>query len=163
MECTYVRPLLYRFVEDQLLPDDTAAIQTHLSGCEACSARTGKIIAIDEAVLSAEDELPSPHLRQKLLVDYQRLITRKTSNQPSWPVRFSWMRRVAAVVLIVFGSSTATWFAVRSDFRTTSTEILSDGARVSLDHLFPLVLSNPYTVMHLNGQRESGTRIHFIQ
>ena len=163
MECTHVRPLLYRFVEDQLLPDDAAAVQEHLSGCEACSARTGQIVAIDEAVLSVEEEPPSPRLRQKLLADYRRLITRKTSNHPSWPVRFAKMRRVAAIALIVFGSSTTTWFAGRSYYRATSREVPSERARVSLDHVFPLVISHPYTIEHQNGQRESGTRTHIIQ
>lgn len=163
MECMHVRPLLYRFVEDQLLRDDADAVLEHLSGCEACSARTGKIVAIDEAVLSAEEELPPPRLRQKLLADYRRLIARKTSNHPSWPVRFTRMRRVAAVALLVFGSSTTTWFALRSHYRIVPTEVPSQRAQVSLDHLFPLVISQPYTIVHQDGQRESGTRIHIIQ
>ena len=163
MECMHVRPLLYRFVENQLLPDDAAAVQEHLSGCEACSARTGQIVAIDEAVLSVEEEPPSPRLRQKLLADYQRLISQKTSKQRSWPNRFAGMRRVAAVALIVFGTSTTTWFAVRSHYRNMSTEVPSERARVSLDHVFPLVISHPYTIVHQNGQRESGARIHIIQ
>lgn len=163
MECTHVRPLLYRFVENQLLPDDAAVVQKHLSGCEACSVRTGQIVAIDEAVLSAEEERPSPRLRQKLLADYRRLMTRKISSHPSWWLRFAGMRRVAAVALIVFGSSTTTWFAVHSHYRTMSTEVPSERARVSLDHVFPLVITNPYSIVHQNGQRESGTRIHIIQ
>ncbi len=163
MECKHVRPLLYRFVEDQLLRDDAVAVQEHLSCCAACSARAGQIVAIDEAVLSAEEELPSPRLRQKLLADYRRLVTRKTSNHPSWPVRFARMRRVAAIALLVVGSSTTTWFAVRSHYRSMPTEVPSERARVSLDHLFPLVINNPYTIIHPNGQRESGTRIHIVQ
>lgn len=163
MECTHVRPLLYRFVENQLLPDDATAVQDHLSGCEACLVRARQIVAIDEAVLNAEEEWPSPRLRQKLLADYRRLMTRKTSEHPSWAVRFAGLRRVAAVALIVFGSSTTTWFAVHSHYRILSTEVPSERARVSLDHVFPLVISHPYTIVHQNGQRESGTRTHIIQ
>lgn len=163
MECTHVRPLLYRFVENQLLPDDAVVVRKHLSGCEACLVRARQIVAIDEAVLRAEEERPSPRLRQKLLADYRRLITRKTSKHPSWPVRFSGLRRVAAVALIVFGSSTTTWFAVHSHYRTMSTEVPSERARVALDHVFPVVISQPFTIEHPNGQRESGTRTHIIQ
>ena len=163
MECSHVRPLLYRFVENQLLPDDAAVVRKHLSGCEACLVRARQIVAIDEAVLSGEEEPPSPRLRQKLLADYRRLMTRKTSSHPSWWLRFAGLRRVAAVALIVFGSSTTTWFAVHSYYRTMSTEVPSERARVSLDHVFPLVIRHPYTIEHQNGQRESGTRTHIIQ
>lgn len=162
MDCGQVGPLLYRLVEDRLLPDDADAVGKHLADCGACSSRAKQIAQIDEAAMTVEDEVPGPQLRRKLLDDYRGFVTRKPSARPSHRLRLTGFRRAAAIGLIVLGSSTTTWITVRSPKLALTEEAPSEPPRVSLDHVFPLLISNPYTVVYKDGRHRSGSRIHIV-
>jgi anti-sigma factor RsiW len=160
VDCSEVRPLLYRFAEAGLLADDTAAVAEHLAGCASCMERQQRIAALDELAMAAEDEQPDDRLRHALLSDYRRVLSAKRAGRRSWHRRMRPVLRAAAVAIIAAGSGTATWLTLRD--RPGSTET-APPASVSFDHLFPLEFTNAYNVTHEDGRQESGAHVVLVQ
>ena len=163
MKCENAHPLLYRLLEDRLLDEDAETVREHVDECPSCRARFERITALDESVLEAEDERPSAHLRPALLSSYRRQMATQTAPEFRWWARIATMRRAAAIALVAFLSSGGTWLTLREPGTqsTLSPKVTETG--VSLDHVFPLLINEPYTIMYEDGRTQRGARIQIVQ
>ncbi len=163
MNCNDVYPLMYRFLEDRLLDDDAGAVRKHLDACSACCERCERIVVLDESVLEAEDDRPSPRLRSLLLSDYRRYMVADVASRSPWWDRMRTVRRVAVIALVAFVSSGGTWYALRdADVRSVHLPETSQ-VGISLDHLFPLLIRDSYSIVQEDGRTQHGSRIQCVQ
>ena len=163
MNCEQVRPLLYRFADERLLPSDVEVVSEHVANCVACAQRYRKIGELDEWVVDIEDEQPSGRLRDTLLTLYRERITRTHPERGLFRSRMRSLRRVAAVIVVALVSSTMTWVAVRPGDARRQVHGTSALPRVELGDVFPIVIAAPYFVLHEDGHTESGVRIEIIE
>lgn len=163
MECESVRPLLYRLIEDRLLPSDEPAARAHVDACPDCAQRLRQIVALDESVMNAESEQPPASLRPKLLEAYRRAMAHRRATSSVWKRRTTIMRRAAVFAMVAFGSGTVTWLGVRQLDSTLLPSAPVTVTPIALDHVFPLRFTVPYTVQHEDGRTQRGVRIQFFQ
>lgn len=163
MTCEQVGPLLYRFADDRLLPDDAEVVSEHVAECSACAQRYRKIGELDEWVVDVEDEQPPGRLRDTLLALYRERMSRKHPEQGLLLSRMRSLRRVAAVIVVALVSSTMTWVAVRPGDAQRPVSGKSAPQPVELGDVFPIVIAAPYFVLHEDGHTESGARIQIIE
>ena len=100
MECESLRPLLYRLIEDRLLPSDESAARAHVDACPDCALRLRQIVALDESVMNAESEQPPASLRPKLLEAYRRAMAHRPATSSVWKRRTAIMRRAAVFAMV---------------------------------------------------------------
>ncbi len=163
MTCEQVRPLLYRFADDRLLRSDADIVSEHVANCSACAQRYRKIGELDEWVVDVEDEPPPGRLRDTLLTLYRERMTGKHPERGLFRFRMKSLRRVAAVIVVAFVSSTMTWVAVRPGDAPRPVPGKSALQPVELGDVFPIVIAAPYFVLHKDGHTESGARIQIIE
>ncbi|MCP4246480.1 MAG: zf-HC2 domain-containing protein [bacterium] len=155
--------MLYRLLEDRLPADDAGSIREHLERCPSCANRARRIAALDESVMDAEQERPSPRLRPRLVAAYRAHLAARATPRRAWWIRVGRLRRAAAIALVAFASSGLTWSLVREKSGHSPPQPEDPPAHRSLDRVFPLLLDDPYTVTHADGRREIGSRIRIIQ
>lgn len=163
MQCQEVRFLLYRLVDGRLLDRDADAVREHFKSCRACRKRYRQIVRLDEYMMSAEAEQLPARLRERLLTTYRRRIANKMEPKHRGWMRLVSLRRAAAIALVAVLSGGTTWTVVRHGGGVPGTPLTETQARMDLDHVFPLVLSDSFTMVHPDGRRESGTRIRIVE
>ena len=163
MQCENVRLLLYRLLEDRLLADDAEGVREHLEQCPTCANRCRQIGALDESVMDADAERPSPQLRPRLVAAYRKHMAAQATPRRAWWIRAARLRWVAVIALVAFVSSGLTWGLLRDGSGHSSQHPAGSHAHLSLDQVFPLLLDYPYTVTHADGRQETGSRIRIIQ
>lgn len=169
MNCKQASALLYRMADERLLDDDAAEVQRHVQSCGECARRFERIVALDEAIADAADEQPPARLRQTLVTDYRRRLAARSSQTRAWSGWVS-LRRAASIGLVALVSSALTWLSVRDGAsrgrdgeRITQTPpAAARPAQAPLEGVFPLILSDSYTVEHADGRREHGARIQIV-
>lgn len=163
MKCENVHPLLYRLLEDRLLADDAETVREHVDQCSTCRARFERIAVLDESALEAEDERPSPRLRPALLAAYRRQMAVEAASPTLWWGRMAGMRRAAAIALVAFISSGGTWLTLREDKQLPVHSPVVTTTRPNLDGLFPLLISDSFTIVHEDGRVQRGSRTQIVQ
>ena len=163
MKCEFIRPLLYRLIEDRLLASDQSAVRRHVDGCNDCAQRFRQIAALDESVMNAESEQPSPSLRPKLIAAFRCTIADRRTDSSVWASRTVAVRRAAVFALVALGASIAIWLGVRQNDLSSLPPVHVTDTSITLDHVFPLRFSTPYTVQHEDGLTHRGVHIQFVQ
>jgi anti-sigma factor RsiW len=158
MRCEDAQRLLYRLVDDRLLDDDADRVRKHVQSCRPCADAMRRITALDVWMTDATDESPPATLRPRLIVAYRR---RHIERRPAY--RFAWMRQAASIALIMFLSGAFTWLAMHERSAPINRVPSAPSRLVAHGHFFPLVLTDSYTVMHADGRRERGARIHIVE
>lgn len=160
MNCENASPLLYRFADGLLLPDDHKNVARHLTDCASCRARVNHIEDLDRLASSVENEQPSADLRKRLLSDYRATFGAQRAPKPATPKTQPIMRLAASIAIVVLAGVTG-FFAGRQSPETTPTE--SPSPIAASGDIFPIRLVESYTVRAPDGQITEGAQVKIIQ
>lgn len=163
MQCETARPLLYRWIEERLLTDDARQVGLHVESCPACAGRLARIRDLDDAFMDIEEEKPSDRLRARILEAYRiKAAPPHTLRSTLFPLSHG-LRLAAVVGLVALGSSAATFLAVKSREPAKAASMYPMRARVPMESILPLVMSDSYTVHDASGHIKHGSNIHFVR
>ncbi len=163
MKCENVHPLLYRLLEDRLLAEDAETVREHVDQCSSCRGRFERIAVLDESSLDAAGERPSAQLRPALLAAYRRHMAVEAASRSRWWGRIGGMRRAAAIGLVAFVSAGGTWLTLREGKQTPVQLPVVTATQPNLDGLFPMLLSDSFTIVHEDGRVQRGSRTQIVQ
>jgi anti-sigma factor RsiW len=129
--CADVQRNLSRYVDDDLPPDEQAAVTQHLASCETCRGMDADLRQIRARARTLGPVPPPGHLWSQITDRLQREdvdaqaptlnhVRSSTFDVRSWPMSMSWSRRsrlwlgLAAALVVALGTYIAAWVSRRA-------------------------------------------------
>ena len=146
MNCEESHLLLHGYLDGELDSSRSLEFETHLRGCEQCTAEFGKYKALSSAIRSSGEYFRAPeNLRARIISEM-----RGSARSPS-PVRKNFARwqvlagSIAAILVASFGLNAI--LARRSTESLIAQEVVASHARsLMANHLVDVVSSDRHTV-----------------
>ncbi len=131
MTCAEAKPLLHAFVDCELDPVTSFAIEAHIKDCEACS------LALEE-IGELHSALQSPALYYRTPAGLEKKGRVKRS-----PIKWEWLAVAAALLITIL----AGWQMRRQNQDTMVAELMNSHVRsLMAEHLFDVRSSDQHTV-----------------